>query len=260
MYRDQTARVAELSGLQQITAALSDLGDPAELFAHLVQRLAQLMDVEVCGVLLYDDATQTLRAQPPFYGTGDSGLGSYRLTLVPDTPAFALWQHPSWYTNDPTDPLLAALDFDRLCPDVALRNVALVPMVVGARRVGLLLAANRQDGQPFMQEDMRPLMSFATQAAVVVENARLYAEEHRRAHELGALHEIAQAVGSPARAVRPVRADHGAHRRAAGCGPLRHPALRPAGPSAGEPAPVLRAGRRRERVVLPRPGGAGQRG
>src|SRR5690606_16250278 len=95
-----------------------------------------------------------------------------------------------------TDPLLAALDFDRLCPDVALRNVALVPMVVGARRVGLLLAANRQDGQPFMQEDMRPLMSFATQAAVVVENARLYAEEHRRAHELGALHEIAQAVGS----------------------------------------------------------------
>ncbi len=195
VYRDQTARVAELSGVQQITSALRDLDNPTEVFGQLTERLAQVIDVRLCGVLIYDDETQTLRARLPFYGVDDSVMEDYRLALVPGTELYGIWQRPWWYTNDPDDPLLEALALKGLRAAVELRSVVLIPMVLGARRVGLLLAANRQDGRAFAQDDMRLITSFAAQAAVVVENARLYVDGQRRTQELSALREIGEAVG-----------------------------------------------------------------
>ena len=46
LYRDQRARVAELDGLQQISEAMSQLGEMSSLYAQLTQRIANLMDVE----------------------------------------------------------------------------------------------------------------------------------------------------------------------------------------------------------------------
>jgi PAS domain S-box-containing protein len=195
VYRDQTARVAELSGVQQITSALSDLENTSELFSQLTSRLAQVIDVRVCGVLAYDDETQTFRAQLPFYGVEDDIMRGYQLALVPGTDLYGIWQRPWWFTNDPDDPLLRSMELDELHAAVELHSVVLIPMVLGARRVGLLLAANRQDTRPFTQDDMRSITSFAAQAAIVVENARLYVEGQRRTHELSALREIGQAVG-----------------------------------------------------------------
>ncbi|WP_119068837.1 GAF domain-containing protein [Aggregatilinea lenta] len=195
VYRDQTARVAELSGVQQITNTLSDLDNPTQVFGHLTERLSQVIDVRICGVLAYDDETQTFRAQLPFHGVDDEVMAPYRLALEPGTELYGIWQRPWWFTNDPDDPQLDGLALDDLRGAVELKSVVLIPMVLGARRVGLLLAANRQDGRPFAQDDMRSMTTFAAQAAVVIENARLYVEGQRRTQELSALREIGQAVG-----------------------------------------------------------------
>ncbi len=78
---------------------------------------------------------------------------------------------------------------------VPIRSVALAPMITGARRLGLLLVANRQGSSGFDEDCMRTLIAFAGQAAVVTENARLYEDEQRRSRELGGLQQIAQAMG-----------------------------------------------------------------
>jgi PAS domain S-box-containing protein len=196
LYHDQSARVSELGGLQQIAEAMSQLGEPSEMYAQLTQRIANLMDVELCGVLLYHEDERMFRSQPPFYGVPDALVEHHQLSLVPDTELYTVWHHqPWWYTNDPDSPLVQAMGFDDLRSAMALNAVALVPMIVGARRTGLLMVANPHYQDGFAPEDMRMLISFASQAAIVIENARLYVDEQRRARELGGLQQIAQAMG-----------------------------------------------------------------
>ncbi len=196
LYREQKTRVDELSGLQQIAEAMSQLGEPAELYGQLTQRIAALVDVELCGILLYDEEDEMFRSQPPFYGVPEPLIKHYRLSILPDSWLYAIWRHqPWWFTNEPSSDLIHAMGFEDLTATVSINTLALVPMIVGARRIGLLMVANKHNKQGFVESDMRALMSFASQAAVVVENARLYGDEQRRTRELGGLQQIAQAMG-----------------------------------------------------------------
>lgn len=194
---EQAARVHELAGLQHISGAISQLGDPPQLFAQLTQRIAHLADAELCGILLYDADEETYRSQAPFYGVPESLVRGHRLNMTPGSALYeALMHRPWWYTNDPDSPVTAALGFDDIQATIPLRRVAIVPMVMGTRRVGLLLVANKHGGQRFNDGDMRALIAFGNQAAMVVENARLYADAQRRSRELGGLQQIAQAIGA----------------------------------------------------------------
>ncbi len=196
IYTEQSTRVAELNGLQQIAEVMGQLGDTHELYAHLTQRVAQLMDVDLCGVLLYDEDEQTFRSLPPFYGVPDALVRDYRLTVVPETELYNIWHHqPWWYTNDPDSLVIQAMGFDDIRSAIAINHLALSPMIVGGRRVGLLLVINKRRSIGFNETDMRLLMAYARQAAAVVENARLYDEEQRRTRELSGLQQIAQAIG-----------------------------------------------------------------
>ena len=195
-YTDQTSRVNELGGLQQIAEAIGHLGDPTEMYGQLTQRIATLMNVDICGVLLFDEEEDIFFSQPPFYGVPDTLIADYRLNVVPDSELYTIWHHrPWWFTNDPDAAVIQAMGFEDLRTALSITGLALVPMITGTRRTGLLLVANPRGGDPFDEDDMRVLMSFAAQAAVVSENARLYLHEQRRTRELGGLQQIAQAIG-----------------------------------------------------------------
>ena len=194
---EQTARMHELAGLQQISAVISRLGDSRELYAQLTQRIAQLAGVELCGIMLYDPDEEVYRSQPPFYGVPESLTRGHRIEMAPGSELYdALMHRPFWYTNDPDSPITAALGLTDVQAAITLRRVAIVPMVIGTRRVGLLLVANKHGGQRFTDADMRALIAFGNQAAMVVENARLYDDAQQRSRELGGLQQIAEAIGA----------------------------------------------------------------
>ena len=194
---EQAARMHELTGLQHISAAIGRLGDPQQLYAQLTQRIAHLANVELCGIMVYDPNEEIYRSQPPFYGVPESLMRGHRLEMAPGSDLYdALMHRPWWYTNDPDSPITAALGLDDVQAAIPLRRVAIVPMVIGTRRVGLLLVANKHSGQRFTDADMRALISFGNQAAMVVENARLYEDAQRRSRELGGLQQIAEAIGA----------------------------------------------------------------
>jgi len=54
------------------------------------------------------------------------------------------------------------------------RNLLLVPMVAQDRVTGVIEAINRRDGAPFSKDDQDLLTAYASQAAIALENARLY--------------------------------------------------------------------------------------
>jgi len=54
------------------------------------------------------------------------------------------------------------------------RSVICVPMIARGRVIGVIELLNRQNGKPFDREDQRLLAAFAANAAVAIENARLF--------------------------------------------------------------------------------------
>src|SRR4029077_8258983 len=70
------------------------------------------------------------------------------------------------------------------------------PLQAGGRMLGGMVIGRDGTGEPFTEDDLSALADFATQAAVAIENARLFAEAKRSATEYQALFEVAGLVGS----------------------------------------------------------------
>ena len=59
-------------------------------------------------------------------------------------------------------------------PGLELRDVLAVPMLLKERVIGVIEVVNKRDPVPFNRNDQDLLSAFASQAAIAVENARLY--------------------------------------------------------------------------------------
>jgi signal transduction histidine kinase len=71
-----------------------------------------------------------------------------------------------------------------------------LPIVYKGRTIGDLYLTDKEGGAQFTQEDQDAVTLFAAQAAVAIENARLYEEERRRAQEWRSLFELGEQVAA----------------------------------------------------------------
>ncbi len=197
-YSEQAERVIELSGLQKIAEAISELQDPRQLFAQLGKQLAELMETELAGVLLYDREQERLVAQRPLYGVADLVASRYAITLKKGSQARVLWEDVTyWFSNDvPNDRMAEEMGLLELAELAGVKTTAMAAMIVGEEHIGVLQVSNKLDSTPFSMEDIRLLQTYADQAAIIVESARLYLQEQSRVAELEGLQQIAQAMSA----------------------------------------------------------------
>jgi GAF domain-containing protein/ActR/RegA family two-component response regulator len=78
------------------------------------------------------------------------------------------------------------------------RAVVGLPLTVQDRVIGALAVADRE-GRVFDEEEVRLVQTFAVQAALALDNARLYEEAQRRLAELGTVQRVARAINSTLR-------------------------------------------------------------
>ncbi len=78
---------------------------------------------------------------------------------------------------------------------VAIRSFISAPLLVQEQPIGLL-SIGRGDATPYTVEDTQTAFAFASQVAIAMHNAQLYAETQERARRLALLHEISMAVNS----------------------------------------------------------------
>lgn len=197
-YRSQSARVSELSGLQRIAEAISDLRDTRQLYAQLGARIAELMNVEMAGVLLMDEVGDRLLAQRPLHGVLDVFTQRYEISMARGTTARALWEDVDyWFSNDVlNDRIVDEMGLRELAELTGVRQTAMALMQVGEQHIGVLQISNKLDGSPLTLDDIRLLQIYANQAAIIVESARLYSEEQSRVSELEGLQAITQAISA----------------------------------------------------------------
>jgi PAS domain S-box-containing protein len=189
----------ELVGLQEITHAIGALSsnDPVFVYSDINTRIAGLMSLEMVGVLLYDEARQTLVRQLPFYGVPDSELEDYEIDLGANLVLRELWESEDyWYTNRAqADTIVFSAGLAETAERIGVEKTMIASLVAGGQKIGALQVSNKVNGEDFTDNDARLLMIFATQAAAILENARLVREVQRRALESERLRRIAERAG-----------------------------------------------------------------
>lgn len=201
LYRAEQQRTAELTGLARLAQAFSSTRDPDALFARLIESIVPLIDVEIIGFLIYNEAHRILEARSPFHGIPDPVVALYSAPVPLNSPAETmLLEQDVLITEDAShDEVWAQFGLDYLAQAASLRETVLMPLTAGGHMLGYLQASNHKNGPaPFTQAELHLLMIVANQAASIVENASLVQQSRQRAQRSEALRRITSLASSAA--------------------------------------------------------------
>jgi adenylate cyclase len=166
------ATSGELRQLLDVNVAIASEIHLEALLRRIVQVTSQIIHADRSSLFLYDERTDEL------WSMVAEGIES-RQIRVPSTSGLAgdsfTRQAAINVADAYTDPRFnQAVDQDT---GYRTHGVLTVPVTTrDGRRLGVMQAFNRLDGEPFTETDVARLTAFGAQSAVAIENATLFAE------------------------------------------------------------------------------------
>ncbi len=167
----------EMDALMRFSKYLSSNTDDLEVVLEkILDELKSIIDVESCGVLLYDPEQKALVLQKPAFGVSSEQFKAYTLSTDTDMEDGMGVAAKVFLTGKPYICNMTNRDHvtnQKLAKLYGARSSLTVPLVVDNRRIGILHAINKRKGN-FTTEDARLLELLAYQLAIVIENSRLF--------------------------------------------------------------------------------------
>jgi GAF domain-containing protein len=191
LFEETQARVREMAAVAVVGQAMTtlELDDVLDIIAESALQAAQ---AEISSVYLMDNDQQKLVPR--------SVRGARREQL--EEAIFGLGEGTIGQVAQSGEPLIVdEVDADDVfVPKSAaahlIHNTLTVPLAVRGRVIGTLEVCNKVGGSGFAATDQRLLSAFAAQAAVAIENARLYQEVSRHLEEVLLLNRVTGAATS----------------------------------------------------------------
>lgn len=170
---------------QQILQITRELATPVSL-EHLLHKIVQaavnLTETQTAAILLYDEKTAELRFKvvslhekqlfdipvPVAHSIAGAAFSSGKPVIVPDAHV-----DPRYFP-----------DVEKLTGLVA-HSLLAVPLSFRERDIGVLEVENKRNQSPFDEADVSCLITLAAQAAIAIENARLFTSLEERIAERG---------------------------------------------------------------------------
>ncbi len=178
-------RTAELQKANEQLATLYKIGQTITAPLHLnivlnviARSTADLLGTDTGVILLVDEATQTLSIKGAYGLSKQVVLGTRDRIGESIAGRVAQTGEPIIANDLPNDPRF----YNPASSGEGLLACASTPLALGRKIIGTLDVHSKQDRYAFNQEHIRLLNMLASQAAIAIENARLY-EELRTAHD-----------------------------------------------------------------------------
>jgi signal transduction histidine kinase len=185
--QELTRSVDKLTALGEVGRAVSSTLDLDTVLSTIVSRAIQLSGTDGGSVYEYDEATEefSLRASrdlPEAYveqvrdgrpRKGEGAVGRVAQTREPVQIA------------DISDPAAYESRVRRTLLQIGLRALLAVPLIAEDELVGALIVMRKRTGT-FAAEEVALLQTFATQSALVIQNARLFREIEEKSRQLEA--------------------------------------------------------------------------
>jgi len=177
LFAQEQARDAYLSGLLEINKKIGALGPPDILLTFIAAEAARLLNVDNAGFRLRDGDELVVAGQA---GTAKETMRRPRLKVGESLSGRVLVEGKTLIADVATSPDLIP---EHREADLRLGyvQVLVVPLRVGERTIGVL---NIRSRRRFTQRDQEIAEAFADQAAIALENSRLYQELRRAFDEL----------------------------------------------------------------------------
>lgn len=182
----QRAREREVEVLVDTSVALASRLDLTELLLEIAMRMTALLDCHFCAVSEYDPGADGVVTLAEYDHAG---------RLLPDASPYRLDEYPLT-RRVLEEQVSAVINVDDPAADPAEvaemrregdRSLLMVPLVHQGRSIGLLEVADQLRSRTFSRQELRLAGAIASQAAVAIHNAKLFAELPRTDEDLSDL-------------------------------------------------------------------------
>ena len=164
--------LARYERLLEISRALNSTLDIDTLLGQIVVAASELTDTTASSILLVDKRSGTLRFEASLDVSGVA-LSSIEVPLENSIAGWVVTHgEPLLIADVSTEPMFFSKVDEQ--SEFQTRNMLAVPMRAHNKVVGCLEALNKLGDEPFSDEDVNTLTTLAAQAAVAIENARLF--------------------------------------------------------------------------------------
>ncbi len=192
LYERTKSRARQLMTLNEVSRSITSTLDLPAVLRLIMAKVVEILEAEAGSLLLMDEDTDELVFQIAL-GPVEAKLEAARLPVGTGIAGTVAQTGESLIVNDVQHDPRWYTDLD-LSTDFTTRSLVCAPLISHDTVIGVVEVINKRDGSPFDEEDMNLLTSFAAQAAIAIENARLYTmtdeKLSRRVDELATMQEI----------------------------------------------------------------------
>ena len=179
--REMEALRERLTRLSEASLRVSESLDPDTVLQEVMDSARALTGARFGGIMAFDESGQLLE----FITSGMPPEEQQRMLDLPEGPA--LYEYFSSIQGSLRFGDVASQMRSLGFPDLPIKTLLGAPMRHRGEHVGNLYVAEKEGGREFSREDEETLVMFASQAALVVVNARRHREEQRARADLEAL-------------------------------------------------------------------------
>ncbi len=165
-------RLHQISVFYDVGQALVTTFDIGHLLTETMELATNLIDAGAASIMLIDEDKQDLVFKAG-YGGSSQTLRHQRIPLNEGIAGWVIRNGSPVIANDARSDSRFSIRVD-VRTGFLTQSIAAVPLEVKGRIIGVLEVLNKYSGTGFNQEDIQLMHAIATQAAIALENARLY--------------------------------------------------------------------------------------
>lgn len=192
--KDVEKRVHQLTTLMEITQQLTSTLELEPLLQYILENAVKILDCEAGSLFLVDEATQELVFKVAV-GPVAAELVGQRLPAGTGLAGQAVKTRQPSIENDLQHSGRFRTTWDDQTGFIT-RSLIVVPMQFRDQIIGVIEMVNQHGDRAFTTDDQSLLTVFAGQAAVAIENARLYQEQIQRSRIIEAMADIANEIAT----------------------------------------------------------------
>ena len=179
-------RINELNALYEAGKSIGSTANLKELLRQIVALASNVTEAQVGSIMLLDDRRRYLTIEAAI-GLDDSIIETTRLSIG---------ESIAGYVADSGEPII--IDnveqhekFKRISKDrYGSASLLCAPLKIKNNVIGVINMAKKDNNEGFSNNDLRLLTTFASQAAIAVDDANQFEKKRRRLIEFEILHEI----------------------------------------------------------------------
>ncbi len=184
-------RLEEINALYQAGKSLASTFELKELLTTIIGLAVGVLHAKIGSIMLLNDDREYLSIAAAI-GLDEEVIKTTRLPIGSSIAGYvAETKKPLFVNNVEKDTRFKRENREERYGPASLLSV---PLMVKKRVIGVVNIAHKADDGEFGEHDLKLLNTFATQAAVAIDNASTFHQLKRRVEELSTLQEISDAM------------------------------------------------------------------